>query len=100
MREELIKQIEAEWKDERWEGIERSYTAEDVLKLRGSMQIEHTLARRGSEKLWNYLKTEDYINALGALTGNQAVQQVKAGLKAILDATIGSENYSINYEMY
>ncbi|QFK70107.1 isocitrate lyase [Pradoshia sp. D12] len=83
MREELIKQIEAEWKDERWEGIERSYTAEDVLKLRGSMQIEHTLARRGSEKLWNYLKTEDYINALGALTGNQAVQQVKAGLKAI-----------------
>ena len=83
MREELIKQIEAEWKDERWEGIERPYTAEDVLKLRGSVQIEHTLARRGSEKLWNYLKTEDYINALGALTGNQAVQQVKAGLKAI-----------------
>ena len=83
MREELIKQIEAEWKDERWEGIERSYSAEDVLKLRGSVQIEHTLARRGSEKLWNYLKTEDYINALGALTGNQAVQQVKAGLKAI-----------------
>ena len=83
MREELIKQIEAEWKDERWEGIERPYSAEDVLKLRGSVQIEHTLARRGSEKLWNYLKTEDYINALGALTGNQAVQQVKAGLKAI-----------------
>ncbi len=83
MREELIKQIEAEWKDERWEGIERTYSAEDVLKLRGSVQIEHTLARRGSEKLWNYLKTEDYINALGALTGNQAVQQVKAGLKAI-----------------
>ena len=83
MREELVKQIEDQWKDERWQGIERPYTAEDVLKLRGSMQIEHTLARRGSEKLWNYLNTEDYINALGALTGNQAVQQVKAGLKAI-----------------
>ncbi len=83
MREELIKQIEAQWQDERWEGIERPYSAEEVLKLRGSVQIEHTLARRGSEKLWNYLKTEDYINALGALTGNQAVQQVKAGLKAI-----------------
>lgn len=83
MREELVKQIEEQWKDERWQGIERPYTAEDVLKLRGSIQIEHTLARRGSEKLWNYLNTEDYINALGALTGNQAVQQVKAGLKAI-----------------
>ena len=83
MREELVKQIEEQWKDERWQGIERPYSAEDVLKLRGSIQIEHTLARRGSEKLWNYLKTEDYINALGALTGNQAVQQVKAGLKAI-----------------
>lgn len=83
MREELVKQIENQWKDERWQGIERPYTAEDVLKLRGSVQIEHTLARRGSEKLWNYLNTEDYINALGALTGNQAVQQVKAGLKAI-----------------
>lgn len=83
MREELVKQIEDQWKDERWQGIERPYTAEDVLKLRGSVQIEHTLARRGSEKLWNYLNTEDYINALGALTGNQAVQQVKAGLKAI-----------------
>ena len=83
MREELVKQIEDQWKDERWQGIERPYSAEDVLKLRGSVQIEHTLARRGSEKLWNYLNTEDYINALGALTGNQAVQQVKAGLKAI-----------------
>ncbi|WP_455660400.1 isocitrate lyase [Pradoshia sp.] len=83
MREELVKQIEEQWKDERWQGIERPYSAEDVLKLRGSIQIEHTLARRGSEKLWNYLNTEDYINALGALTGNQAVQQVKAGLKAI-----------------
>ncbi|KMJ55383.1 isocitrate lyase [Alkalihalophilus sp. As8PL] len=77
-------QLQAQWEnDKRWQGIERTYTAEEVVKLRGSVQIEHTLAKRGSEKLWDYLHTEDYINALGALTGNQAVQQVKAGLKAI-----------------
>ncbi|MDV2885467.1 isocitrate lyase [Alkalihalophilus pseudofirmus] len=77
-------QLQAQWEnDERWQGIERTYSAEEVVKLRGSVQIEHTLAKRGSEKLWNYLHNEDYINALGALTGNQAVQQVKAGLKAI-----------------
>src|SRR5690606_23660244 len=69
--------------DSRWKGIERPYRAEDVIRLRGSIDIEHTLARRGAEKLWNLLHTEDYIHALGALTGNQAVQQVKAGLKAI-----------------
>ena len=61
----------------------RPYSAEDVIRLRGSIDIEHTLARRGAEKLWTSLHTEDYINALGALTGNQAMQQVKAGLKAI-----------------
>ncbi|WP_100373377.1 isocitrate lyase [Bacillus sp. FJAT-45037] len=77
-------QLQATWEnDQRWSGIERTYTAEEVVKLRGSVQIEHTLAKRGSEKLWNYLHNEDYVNALGALTGNQAVQQVKAGLKAI-----------------
>ncbi|ADC48305.1 MULTISPECIES: isocitrate lyase [Alkalihalophilus] len=77
-------QLQAQWEnDERWQGIERTYSAEEVVKLRGSVQIEHTLAKRGAEKLWNYLHNEDYINALGALTGNQAVQQVKAGLKAI-----------------
>ncbi|MBN8435519.1 isocitrate lyase [Priestia flexa] len=79
-----VKQLEDSWKDdERWSGIERPYSAEKVIGLRGSIDIEHTLARRGANKFWNLLQTEDYIHALGALTGNQAVQQVKAGLKAI-----------------
>lgn len=82
-REEQIRQLEEQWKSERWKGIKRPYTAEDVVKLRGSIQIEHTLAKRGAEKLWKLVNEEDFINALGALTGNQAVQQVKAGLKAI-----------------
>ena len=80
-------QLTQEWaNDPRWAGIERDYTAEDVVKLRGRIQEEHTLARRGAEKLWDQLRNagdEGYTNALGALTGNQAVQQVKAGLKAI-----------------
>jgi len=67
----------------RWKGVERPYKAEDVLRLRGSIQIEHTLARMGAERLWELLQSEPYINALGAMTGNQAVQQVQAGLKAI-----------------
>jgi len=67
----------------RWKGVERSYTAEDVLRLRGSIHIEHTLARMGAERMWELLQTDAYINALGAMTGNQAVQQVQAGLKAI-----------------
>lgn len=69
--------------DFRWRGIERPYTPGDVERLGGSLTVEHTLACRGAEKLWNLLHTEDYVAALGALTGNQAVQQVKAGLKAI-----------------
>lgn len=77
-------ELEQSWKtDPRWAGIKRAYTAEDVVKLRGSVQIKHTLAENGANKLWNLLHTEPYINALGALTGNQAMQQVKAGLKAI-----------------
>ena len=73
-----------EWANNpRWSGIERPYTAEDVLRLRGSIHIEHTLARLGAERLWELLHTEPYVNALGAVTGNQAVQQVQAGLKAI-----------------
>ncbi|MCS1351861.1 isocitrate lyase [Mechercharimyces sp. CAU 1602] len=77
-------QLKESWeKDARWKGIERSYSPEDVIRLRGSVHIEHTLARRGAERLWELLHTEHHINALGALTGNQAVQQVKAGLKAI-----------------
>jgi len=84
MKKQRAAQLEQNWKsDERWNGITRPYTAEDVIRLRGSIDIEQTLARKGSEKLWNLLHTEDFINALGALTGNQAMQQVKAGLKAI-----------------
>jgi isocitrate lyase len=67
----------------RWSGLERKYSVEDVQRLQGSVIIEHTLARRGAEKLWDLLQTEEFIPTLGALTGNQAVQQVKAGLKAI-----------------
>ncbi|HJA60850.1 MULTISPECIES: isocitrate lyase [unclassified Brevibacterium] len=67
----------------RWSGIARDYEPEDVVKLRGSLIEEHTLARHGAERLWDLINTEDYVNALGALTGNQAVEQVKAGLKAI-----------------
>jgi len=84
MTNERAEQLQASWEqDQRWLGIERPYSAEEVIKLRGSIDIEHTLARRGAEKLWKLVNTEDFVNALGALTGNQAVQQVKAGLKAI-----------------
>ncbi len=77
-------QIAQSWEnDPRWKGITRPYTAEDVVRLRGSVVIEQTLARMGAERLWELLNTEDFVNALGALTGNQAVQQVRAGLKAI-----------------
>src|SRR5918998_5288025 len=69
--------------DSRWEGITRPYSSEDVDKLRGSVRIEYTLARIGAERLWELLHSEEYVAALGALTGNQALQQVKAGLKAI-----------------
>src|ERR1700736_5989557 len=62
----------------RWKGVERPYSAEDVLRLRGSIHIEHTLARMGAERLWELLHTDPYLNALGAMTGNQAVQQVQA----------------------
>ena len=73
-----------EWAETaRWDGIERDYTAEDVVRLRGSVRVEQTLARRGAEKLWQLLHEEDYVAALGAITGGQAVQMVKAGLKAI-----------------
>ena len=82
-KQEAIQQLEQIWQGERFKGITRTYTAEDVVRLRGSVQIEHTLARLGAERLWNLLHTEHHIKALGALTGNQATQQVKAGLKAI-----------------
>jgi isocitrate lyase len=83
-KQEKIDQLKLEWKTNlRWKGIERPYTAEEVLKLRGSYLIEHTLARLGAERFWELLHTEEYVAGLGALTGNQAVQQVQAGLKAI-----------------
>ncbi|UZW67898.1 isocitrate lyase [Priestia flexa] len=97
-----VKQLEDSWKDdERWSGIERPYSAEKVIGLRGSIDIEHTLARRGANKFWNLLQTEDYIHALGALTGNQAVQQVKAGLKAIyLSGWQVAADANLSYHMY
>jgi isocitrate lyase len=77
-------QLRKSWQtDSRWQGINRTYTAEDVVRLRGSVQVEHTLARLGAEKLWKLVNTEPYVNCLGALTGGQAMQQVKAGIKAI-----------------
>ncbi len=83
-RKEQAEQLTKGWaEDSRWDGITRPYSAEDVVRLRGSVQIEHTLATRGANRLFQSLQEEDFVNALGALTGNQAVQQVKAGLKAI-----------------
>jgi isocitrate lyase len=95
-------ELQHQWEtDTRWSDIARDYTAEDVVRLRGSVQEEHTLARLGAERLWKLLHEDDYINALGALTGNQAVQQVRAGLKAIYlsgwqvaaDANLGAQTY-------
>jgi len=82
-KEKELQELQERWGSSRYAGITRPYSAEDVLRLRGSIRIEYTLAQRGAEKLWHLLNTEDYVAALGALTGNQAVQQVKAGLKAI-----------------
>jgi isocitrate lyase len=95
-------QIKLDWTNNpRWAGIKRNYTAEDVVRLRGTVHVEHSLARLGAEKLWKSLHSEPFVNALGALTGNQAMQQVKAGLKAIYlsgwqvaaDANVAGEMY-------
>ena len=78
------RRIADEWvADDRWSGIERPYSADDVVRLRGSVHVEHSVARLGAERLWQLLHSEDYVHALGALTGGQATQMVKAGLKAI-----------------
>ena len=83
-RQQQIAALKKDWAENpRWKGITRPYTAEDVVRLRGSVTPEYTLARRGAEKLWKLLHEEPYINCLGALTGGQAMQQVKAGVKAI-----------------
>ncbi|MGW8393251.1 isocitrate lyase [Pseudoduganella sp. HUAS MS19] len=101
-RAQQIAALQHDWDtNPRWKGVTRTYTAEDVVRLRGSLAIEHTLARRGAEKLWDLVTTEPFVNALGALTGNQAMQQVKAGLKAIYlsgwqvagDANLAGEMY-------
>ncbi len=84
MNANRIIELQNQWlEDPRWKGEERPYDAAEVMRLRGSITIEHTLARIGAEKLWKMIHEEDYVNALGALTGNQAMQQVRAGLKAI-----------------
>ena len=79
-----VEDLERDWdSNPRWNGVTRDYTAEQVVRLRGTLMIEYTLAKYGAAKLWKLLETEDYVNSLGAMTGNQAVQMVKAGLKAI-----------------
>ncbi|HEY5635039.1 MAG TPA: isocitrate lyase [Burkholderiaceae bacterium] len=101
-RELEAQKLQKDWSENpRWRGIKRGYTAEDVVRLRGSMAIEHTLAKRGAEKLWKLINEQPFVNTLGALTGNQAMQQVKAGLKAIYlsgwqvaaDANVAGEMY-------
>src|SRR5471030_3263703 len=101
-RQQQAQELQKQWDtDSRWKGIKRSYTADDVVRLRGSVPVEHTLAKRGAEKLWASIHEEPFVNALGALTGNQAMQQVKAGLKAIYlsgwqvagDANVAGEMY-------
>ncbi len=100
--EQEAAKLNKDWAENpRWKGIKRGYTAEDVVRLRGSLQIEHTLARRGAERLWKLINEEPFVNSLGAMTGNQAMQQVKAGLKAIYlsgwqvaaDANVAGEMY-------
>jgi isocitrate lyase len=99
---QLASDLQHEWEtDPRWKGLKRDYIAEDVIRLRGSVNEAHTLARRGATRLWDLLHTEDAVRALGALTGNQAVQQVRAGLKAIYlsgwqvaaDANLAGQTY-------
>ncbi|MFT4171508.1 MAG: isocitrate lyase [Rhodocyclaceae bacterium] len=101
-RELQIEALKKEWaSNPRWQGVRRGYDAADVVRLRGSVQPECTLARRGAERLWRLLREEPFVNALGALTGNQAMQQVKGGLKAIYlsgwqvagDANLAGEMY-------
>jgi isocitrate lyase len=101
-RKTEAQRLQKEWNENtRWKGIKRGYTADDVVRLRGSVQPEHTLAKRGAERLWKSINEEPFVNSLGALTGNQAMQQVKAGLKAIYlsgwqvagDANVAGEMY-------
>ena len=84
LRKKSVEALNFHWKnDARWKGVDRPYSAEEVVRYRGSLAVEHTFAKRGAERLWKLLHNQDYVNALGALTGNQAVQQTAAGLKSI-----------------
>jgi len=102
MQLKTAEQLTRDWQDNpRWRGVIRGYKAEDVVRLRGSVHVEHSLARLGAEKLWRHMSAMPFVNALGALTGNQAMQQVRAGLKAIYlsgwqvagDANLAGEMY-------
>src|SRR5678815_4350099 len=102
MTTQTAEQLRKEWQtNPRWKGVERAYKAEDVVRLRGTAHVEHSLARLGAEKLWRFMHEKPFVNALGALTGNQAMQQVKAGLDAIYlsgwqvagDANLAGEMY-------
>jgi isocitrate lyase len=97
-----LEELQREWdQDPRWKGIMRPYSAEEVLKLRGTLKIDYSYAQAGAKRLWHLLRNESYVAALGALTGNQAVQQVEAGLQAIYlsgwqvaaDANLAGEMY-------
>jgi len=102
MTMKTAEQLQDEWATSaRWAGVQRGYTAADVVRLRGTVPMEHTLAKLGAQKLWSHLQSQPFVNALGALTGNQAMQQVRAGLKAIYlsgwqvagDANVAGEMY-------
>ena len=83
-RDKMIASLKKDWKENpRWQGVERPYSAEEVVKLKGSVSIEHTLAKQGAQKFWDYLMQDEVVCALGALTGNQAIQEIQAGMKAI-----------------
>ena len=102
LRKQSVQALQRHWaEDERWRGVTRPFTAEEVIRYRGSIGIEHTLARRGAERLWKLLHSEAYVHALGAMTGNQAVQMVAAGLKSVYvsgwqvaaDANLSGQTY-------
>jgi isocitrate lyase len=101
-REQQVAALQQDWdKNPRWKGIRRNYEAADVVRLRGSLPVEHTIAHRGADKLWEMVNTLPFVNTLGALTGNQALQQVKAGLKAIyLSGWQVAGDANSNGEMY
>ncbi|NCV88719.1 MAG: isocitrate lyase, partial [Betaproteobacteria bacterium] len=96
-----VQRLQKDWAQARWQGLERNYSAADVVRLRGSVNLEHSLAKLGADKLWRLLHSEDFVHTLGALSGNQAMQQAKAGLKAVYlsgwqvagDANLAGEMY-------